>query len=188
VALDVLLLAGVAWPMRDDVLARRRAATLLAAANAQLEAKVRERTARTFRRERALDRGEVRAPLGPSSHGAPSCVYRQLIANSLSDLVLVVTKALNISRVERGRGAPHGQRARRPDRPPPVELRAARRPASRRSTHRPGPAGGDATCATSRRGSSTSWGAPPRLTCTIFPVRDGDKVVGGVVILEVGQA
>jgi len=45
VALDFILLAGAAWLIRDDLAARRRAATALEAANAQLEAKVRERTA-----------------------------------------------------------------------------------------------------------------------------------------------
>ena len=98
VALDVLLLAGVAWLMRDDILTRRRAAAALEEANAQLETKVRERTAELSAANERLtsENLERRWAHQAMEH---QLRYNQLIVNSLNDLVLVVTKALNISRV-----------------------------------------------------------------------------------------
>lgn len=186
VALDVLLLAGVAWLMRNDIVARRHAATVLEEANVQLEVKVRERTAElTAANERLMSENLERR----WSHQAMAhqLRYNQLIVNSLNDLVIVVTKALNISRVN----------------PAVVHLTGSEAP---ELINRPlssvvqltdasdGTAALDPITLALREGRDlrgqsaqiTSRGG--RLTSArfnLFPVRDGDKVVGGVVILEI---
>ena len=186
VALDVLLLAGVAWLMRDDILARRRAATLLAEANTQLEAKVQERTAElSAANERLTEENlERRWAHQAMEH---QLRYHQLIVNSLSDLVLVVTKALNISRVN----------------PAVVHLTGSEpaalinRPLSSFVQLEGPPPALDPIALALREGRDLRdqparivdlLGRSTPVNFTIFPVRDGDKVVGGVVILEIGHA
>ena len=96
--LDLMLLAGAAWLIRDDLAARRRAAAILAEANEQLEAKVRERTAELEAKNEALiaQNLEDRWAHQALEH---QLRYNQLIINSIADLVLVVTKLVNVSRI-----------------------------------------------------------------------------------------
>ena len=92
----LLLFASVL--IRDDLSARRVAATALADANAQLEAKVQERTAELVKSNQALKKEnlERRWSYQALDH---QLRYNQLIVNSINEMVFVVSKALNVSRV-----------------------------------------------------------------------------------------
>ena len=92
----LLLFASVL--IRDDLKARRIAATAMAEANAMLEAKVQERTAELVKSNAALKKEnlERRWSYQALDH---QFRYNQLIVNAISEMVFVVSKALNISRV-----------------------------------------------------------------------------------------
>jgi PAS domain S-box-containing protein len=183
VALDFLLLGSVAWLIRDDIAARRRAAAALAEANAQLERKVSERTAELSAANTRLvaENLEQRWAQQAAEH---QLRYYQIVFNSLNDLVFVVTKAMNVSRVNPAVVAVTG---REPsaliDRPLASLVRLA------------GDAGAKLEPMTRalREGRELraqdasiddAHGRPTPVRLTLFPVRDRDKVVGGVVVLE----
>jgi PAS domain S-box-containing protein len=98
VALNFLLLVFVAWLMRDDLAARRRAARALEEANAQLEIKVQERTAELAQANQALQKENLERQWANQAL-QHQLRYNQLIINCVSDLVFVISRALNISRV-----------------------------------------------------------------------------------------
>jgi PAS domain S-box-containing protein len=185
VILDFLLLSGAGWLIKDDIAARRRAADALLRANDQLEAKVRERTAElTAANERLaaenLERGWANQGLEHQLH------YNQLIINSINDLVLVLTKATNISRVN-----------------PAVVRLTGREP--HELIHRPFSSIARLTFAgqapmldpiaqAMKDGRDLrdhpavvedKMGQTIPVRMALFPLRDRDKVVGGVVILQV---
>jgi PAS domain S-box-containing protein len=188
VALDVLLLAGAAWLVRDDLAARRRAATALQEANAQLDARVQERTA---------DLGSANSRLSTenlerrwANHALEHQLrYNHLIIDSISDLVLVLTAALNISRVNPAVVRLTGLE--------PAEL--VNQPLSRVVRLAAEPDGADAplrdpiaqslkdgrelqrqpAVVEDKRGRQT------RALLSLFPLRDQDRVVGCVVTLQV---
>jgi len=188
VALDILLLGGAAWLIRDDIAARRLAAATLEEANNQLETKVRERTAELAAANEGLttenlERRWVNQALEHQLR------YDQLIISSISDMVLVVTKALNISRINPAVVRLTGREAQ--------EL--IHRPVSAiaRLTERAGGAeallldplaqalaeGHDLREQAAMLEDKLGRKIPVRLA--LFPLRDRDKVVGGVVILQV---
>jgi len=92
----LLLFASVL--IRDDLKSRRVAATAMADANAQLEAKVQERTAELVKSNQSLKKEnlERRWSYQALDH---QFRYNQLIVNAISEMVLVISKALNVSRV-----------------------------------------------------------------------------------------
>ncbi|MGD1083692.1 MAG: CHASE3 domain-containing protein [Verrucomicrobiota bacterium] len=98
VAVNFVLLIFCSALIRDDLKSRRVAATALEEANAQLEAKVQERTAELVKSNQLLKKEnlERRWSYQALDH---QFRYNQLIVNSISELVFVVSKALNISRV-----------------------------------------------------------------------------------------
>jgi PAS domain S-box-containing protein len=184
VVLNLILLAGVVWLIRDDHAARNRAAQVLADANRQLEAKVAERTADLTAANQRLqtENLERRWAAQAIEH---QLRYNQLIVDSITDLVFVLTKNLNISRVN-----------------PAVVHTTGREPAE--MINRPlsdfvlpvSPAGGqfaDPLAQALREGRDLrdlparlqdkrgDWHPAP---CTVFPLRDGNKVVGGIAILR----
>lgn len=185
-ALDVLLLGGAAWLIRDDLAARRRAAAALQAANEQLEARVRERTAELqTTNEQLVDQNrEDRWAHQALEH---QLRYSQLIINSIADLVLVVTRPLNISRLNPAVTHLTGWTAadlvdqplarivrlvRAPGGPEPLTDPIAQALADGRDLR------SQAAVVTNRQGGTT----PVRLDA--FPLRDRDQVVGGVIILQ----
>lgn len=98
IALNFLLLVAVGWLLRDDIAVRRRAATAMADANAQLEVKVQVRTAElqaalTQLRAENLER---KWTIASQEH---QLRYHQLIVESVNDLVFVLTKALKVTRI-----------------------------------------------------------------------------------------
>ncbi|MBP6508874.1 MAG: CHASE3 domain-containing protein, partial [Opitutaceae bacterium] len=98
VGINFLLLAGAAWLIREDIAARRRAADALTEANAQLETRVQARTAELGASNEKLssENLERRWTNQALEH---QLRYNQLIINSISDLVFVLTKVTNISRI-----------------------------------------------------------------------------------------
>ena len=98
VGVNFVLLAVMLWLIVDDLAARRKAAQALEDANAQLEAKVQERTAELVKSNQTLKQEnlERRWSYQALDH---QLRYNQLIINSIAELVFVVSRALNISRV-----------------------------------------------------------------------------------------
>ncbi|HEX3719332.1 MAG TPA: CHASE3 domain-containing protein [Verrucomicrobiae bacterium] len=98
VAINFVLLAFVFGLLRDDLQARRKAAKALEEANAQLEIKVQERTAELVKTNQALaqENLERRWSYQSLEHQGR---YNQLIINSIAEMVFVISRALNVSRV-----------------------------------------------------------------------------------------
>jgi PAS domain S-box-containing protein len=185
VILDFLLLAGAAWLIRDDIAARRGAATALRLANNQLEAKVRERTAELVSTNELLTAENLERSW--ANQGLEHQLnYNNLIINSINDLVLVLTKATNISRVNPAVVRVTGFE--------PHELINRPFASLAQLTH-----GGTAPMvdpiAQAMRdgrdlrdqGATVQDKLGRRITVDValFPLRDRDKVVGGVVIIHV---
>lgn len=98
VGLNFLLLVFVGWLVRDDIAARRKAATALQEANAQLEKKVEDRTTELAKMNDAL-RQENLERKWSSKAVEHQLRYSQLIINAISDSVFVISKALNVNRI-----------------------------------------------------------------------------------------
>jgi CHASE3 domain sensor protein len=185
VILDFLLLSGAGWLIRDDLAARRRAAALLQGSNELLEEKVLERTTELASANEGL-RSENLERRWTNQGLEHQLRYNHLIINSISDLVLVLTKATNISRVNPAVVRLSGREAH--------ELIQLPLSGFVRLFHS-GPVpmidpivqamneGHDirdhVAIATDKLGREI----PVRLS--LFPLRDRDKIVGAVVILQV---
>lgn len=98
IGLNFALLAAIGWLLRDDIAARRRAATIMAEANAQLETKVRERTAELVETNTKLETENLERTWTITSQ-EHQIRYNQRIIESLGELVFVITKAINITRI-----------------------------------------------------------------------------------------
>ncbi len=98
IALNFLLLTAVGWLLRDDIAARRRITAVLTEANAQLEGKVLSRTAelRATNEQLLTENLERKWTIASQEH---QLRYNQLIVNSVNDLVIVLTKALTVTRI-----------------------------------------------------------------------------------------
>ncbi len=98
VTLNVLLLAVVGWLIKHDINTRRQAAAALQAANEQLEIRVKERTAELAdaNQQLSMDNLEQQWTNQTLEH---QLRYNQRIVDSISDLVFVLTKTSNISRM-----------------------------------------------------------------------------------------
>ena len=184
ITLNFLMLAAAGWLLRDDLAARRRAATALTEANAQLEAKVAARTAELLQANTDLraENLERKWTIVSQEH---QLRYNQLIVNSVNDLVFVLTKALNVTRIN----AAVVQLTGREDetlltRPLAQVVEVAPDPVTglnplaralldgRELHHQPAVVLG-------RDGRRI----PARLN--LIPLRDQDKVVGGVAVVQV---
>ena len=185
VTLDLVLLAGAGWLIRDDIGARRRAAAVLSKANEELEEKVRERTAEVAAANERLTTENLERRW--TNQGLEHQLrYNHLIINSINDLVLVITKATNISRVNPAvvqltGYEPHelihmpfssiarlSSFGREPMLSPITQAMNDGR--DLREQH---------AVVVDKRGREI----PVRMA--LFPLRDRDKVVGGVVIFQV---
>jgi CHASE3 domain sensor protein len=187
IAVNFVLLAFTAFTVRDDIRARNIAKTALEDANAQLEAKVAQRTAELAAANEVL-RAENLERLWGNKALEHQLRYSNLIINSINDLVFVLTKTLNItrvnpavahqtgletkdlitsplSRVVRAPGIGGGEPSS-----PPQQLAQALRDGRELQ--------GLAVELVSKEGRAT----PYRLS--LFPLRDRDKVVGAVVTLR----
>jgi PAS domain S-box-containing protein len=185
VILDFALLAGAGLLIRDDIAARQSAALSLQTLNNELEAKVKERTAElSSANDRLTSENFERrwANLGLEHQ----LRYSQLIVNSINDLVLLLTKASNITKINtavtRTTGWEPYELVDKPfsgfarltfEGPTPLLNPVAQAMEDGRELR------GQNAVVEDKRGRRM----PVRMT--LFPLRDGDKVVGCVVILMV---
>ena len=188
VVLDGLLLGGVAWLIHDDLSARRRVAAALQEANDQLETRVRERTAELVAANAQLSSENLERQWANQAL-EHQLRYNHLIVDSITDLVLILTKALNISRVN----------------PAVIHLTGLdptaliNQPLTRilRLVTAPDETGGpmrDPLAQALRDGRDLRGqagvvedkrGRQIPVHVSMFPLRDRDKIVGGVVTIQV---
>jgi PAS domain S-box-containing protein len=186
VALNFLLLAFVAWLIRDDLGARRRAAATLQVANEQLEIKVQERTADLAQANQALQEENLERTWANQS-SEHQLRFSQLIIDSISDLIFVVGKALNIVRVNPAAVHRTGLEAH--------ELigTAFHRVVRLAQTGPPGTKLDPVSMALKEGREIQNCpavlldkqGQATPVCLNLFPLRDRDKVVGGVITLRV---
>lgn len=96
--LNVLLLVFLGWMIRDDIAARRKAAAALQEANAILEQKVLERTAELVKVNENLKKENLERQWSEEAL-EHQLYYSDLIINMIDDHIFVISKAINISRV-----------------------------------------------------------------------------------------
>jgi PAS domain-containing protein len=175
----LLLFASVL--IRDDLKSRRIAATAMAEANAQLEAKVQERTAELVKSNQSLKKEnlERRWSYQALDH---QFRYNQLIVNAISEMVFVVSKVLNVSRVSPS--VTHATQWEAEDLISQSIERVLQVPAD-------GPANPILSALNEGRELQerpavvvTKSGASLPVRFNLVPLRDDNKVVGGVVTVR----
>jgi PAS domain S-box-containing protein len=98
VATNLVLFAAVAWLIRDTLATRRKLTETLQQANVVLEQKVQERTAELVAANKSLTRENMQRKWTAISQ-EHQLRYHQVIVNAVSDLVFVLSKSLNITRL-----------------------------------------------------------------------------------------
>lgn len=183
--LDILLLCGAAWLIRDDLAARRKAALLLQQTNEELEEKVRARTAEITATNAKLLAQNIEDRWAKQAIEHQNR-YNLLIIDSISDSVFVVTKLMNVSRMNPAAVHLTGyEPSGLVDKPIGSIL-------SLNGTSAPTPTYDPLARALAEghdlRGQSavvlTKGGQSTPVRLSVFPLRDRDKVVGGVVVLQ----
>lgn len=185
VILDFLLLAGAGWLIRDDIAARRSAATALHLANNQLEAKVRERTAELAAAIEGLTAENLERSW--ANQGLEHQLnYNNLIINSINDLVMVLTKATNISRVNPAVVRVTGFEPHELINRPFAGLAQLTHDGTAPMVDPVAQAMRDGRDLRDQRATvQDKLGRRIAVDVSLFPLRDRDKVVGGVVVLHV---
>ncbi len=98
VATNLLLFGTAAWLIRDTLATRRKLTQTLEEANTVLEQKVQERTGELLATNRRLTR-ENRERQWTTLSQARQLRYNHAIVNTVSDLVFVLSKELNVTRL-----------------------------------------------------------------------------------------
>lgn len=178
VVINFLLLLAGAWLIRDDIQARRRAANALTEANAQLETRVQARTAElgAANDRLSLENLERRWANQALEH---QLRYNHLIINSITDLVFVITKVANISRINPA--VEHHTDWLAKDLVNRSLKEVVRLPSGDTELHRALNDGRDLRDFPAVLRDQQGRDSPVRFT--FYPLRDGNNVVGGVVIL-----
>jgi PAS domain-containing protein len=178
-ACDLVLFCAVGWLIRDDLRARRRAAVALEEANTRLEEKVRVRTAELTEANCRLTAENLERKWAAQSQDH-QLRYNQAIVNSVNDLVFVLTRTLAITRINpavvraTGRdevallGQPLATIVHVPGTADPALPALVRALADGRDLH-------DLPVVIAGRNARLN----------LFPLRDRDKVVGGIAIAQV---
>jgi PAS domain-containing protein len=176
---NLALFCAVAWLIRDDLRTRRNAALALEQANAQLEVRVQARTAALTEANRRLSAENLERKWAAQSQDH-QLRYNQAIVNSVNDLVFVLTRTLAITRINpavlRVTGLeenvllsqPLSQTVSVPGAPDPNLPALVRALAEGRDLH-------DVQVVIAGRNARLN----------LFPLRDRDKVVGGIAIVQV---
>jgi PAS domain S-box-containing protein len=184
VVLDVILLVGAGLLVRDDIAARRTAAGALEVANRQLEGRVRERTADLAAANETLTSENLERRW--ANQGLEHQLsYNNLIINSINDLVLVLTKATNISRINPAVTNITGLEAHELINKPFssfARLSFAGQAPMLDPISQSMNDGRDLREQSATVMDKLGRAIPVRIA--LFPLRDRDKVVGGVVILQ----
>lgn len=188
IAVNFVLFLAVAWLVRDDWENRRRMTAALEAANASLEQRVQERTAQLTQANRALAAENLERKWTTISQ-EHQLRYNQLIVNSVSDLVFVLTKAMNVTRInpavaqftglteEQVLGRSIGDFVKLPEQPGAATMDSlARALKDGRETPQ---------CSATLL---NELGRPVEITVRMFPLRDNDQVVGCVAIVHLVPA
>jgi PAS domain S-box-containing protein len=178
VVLNFFLLVATAWLVRDDLATRRRLAATLQAANETLEAKVQERTRELASANASLTTENLERQWAAQSL-EHQLRYNQIIVNAASDLVFVVTKALVVTRVNPAvvdrTGRPEEEILGRPL----LDLVHTENSPALTQALRTGRELRDHPARL-----ADSQGLVLATHLTLLPIRDNDKVVGGVVLLR----
>ena len=186
----ILLLAAVFWLVRDDLAARRRAAATLREMNEELEARVKERTRQLAEANEALTLENLERTWSNQTL-EHQLRYSQLIINTITDPIVVVTQTLNVVRVN----------AAVPARTGLMEKRLIGNSAAQflRGPEEPGPAPGQeaaslAPISAAMRNQRELHGLAARLRTadgrwqpvrvSAFPVHDADKAVAAVLTIR----
>jgi PAS domain S-box-containing protein len=185
--LTLLMITTAGWFIRDDLAARQREAKLLAKTNEELEKRVAERTAELADANDKLsaENIEVRWSAQALEH---QLRYSNLIVESVANPVVVITKALNISRVNPAMEKITGGTS--------VDL--ADQPLTNHvvleSTSGEEEESIDPLTWSLRHGQDlverpaeviSQSGRRKPVISNLYPLRDHDKVVGGVVVLRI---
>ncbi len=182
----------IASPDRDDEIGHLSRSFLLMQAtlikNRELEAKVLERTTALAAANESL-RGEILERRWVNQSLEHQLRYDQLIINSFTDPVIVCTKALNISRVNPAVMHLTGWQP-----PELINTPLARLVQLEEAAGAPAGRGWDRLLQALKEGRdlrnepalmTNRQGEITRVHLTLFPIRDRDKVVGGVTVLRV---
>jgi CHASE3 domain sensor protein len=183
-ALNLGVLLFLIFLVKDDLAARRRAASVLAQSNTALEAAVRERTAELALANQSLadENLEQRWSNEALDH---QLRYNQLIIDSVDDLIFVISKASNISRINSAVTRLTGFESQELVGKPLSQILGPGN-SGRKETLSPL----DAILASMKAGRDlvgavgllkTRNESAAEVTFNAFPLRDRDKVVGGVV-------
>ena len=185
VALNVVLLGWAGWLIRHDLEIRRKAAAALQEANDQLEHRVKERTSELAdaNQQLSMDNLEQQWTNQTLEH---QLRYNQRIVDSISDLVFVLTKTSNISRMNPAVLHLSGWETTDLINKPlskVIELANAKDDAqSDKSIKLAMKEGHDlreqAAFVKDKQGGQTS------VIFSMFPLRDQNKIVGGVVTVQ----
>ncbi|MEN9661965.1 MAG: hypothetical protein RL324_914 [Verrucomicrobiota bacterium] len=181
VALNLLILTGVVWLIRDDHAARARAVQVLEEANRDLEIRVVARTADLAAANATLqtENLERRWAAQALEH---QLRYNQFIVDSISDLVFVLTKNRSISRVNPAVVHATGWEPAEIVNRPLGDVIKLTLPAGADPVPRALAEGHDLRDLPALLGDKSGRQHP--VLCTLFPLRDGNKVVGGIVIVR----
>lgn len=191
VSVNLVLFGVVAWIIRDDLQTRKKLAATLQASNELLEVKVKERTAELAATNSQLV-AENRERRWANQALEHQLRYNQLIVDSVHDLVFVLTRALKVTRVN------------------PAALRVSGREQAEllgrslntvlrwNATTPLDSFGANDPVAASLRDGRELRGHPAELLArdgraiavilSCVPLRDRDKVVGGVITLQLTPA
>lgn len=180
--LNLVLLVGVAWLIRNDLAARRRQAVHMRDDNERLASAVAEQTAQLRAANELLEEenNEHRWANLALEHQVK---YNQTIVNALREPVLVVTKAMNVTRANPAALELLGLIEEEVVNRPLAELVQLATPAAdadllARTLHHGRDLRFQPALARGRRNP------PCPCLLTLFPLRDGDNVVGGVAVLD----